>query len=360
MTDMNVHDILEEKAKRVDTIIEKYIPREYTKESMEFTLGKPRFSHDTEAATAAISKPVWDLLDRGGKRWRPALFLMVCDALGDDSKKYEDLVVLFEVIHEGTLLIDDIEDKSDLRRGKKAVHKIFGEDVAINAGNAMYYLPLLTLLRNTDVDEKTMLRIYEIYAQEMINLSFGQAMDIAWHNSLADADRISENEYLQMCAYKTGTLARMAARIGAVVTGAPEDMVEKIGVLAESIGIGFQIQDDLLNLTATSDKNQFVKDYIGSDITEGKRTLMVIHAMNNADEQEKNRLLEILKKHTKEEKEISEAIDIMKKSGSTDYAKNFARDHVTQAWDDVKDLIPETRAKQELEAFIKFAIEREY
>ncbi len=114
----------------------------------------------------------------------------------------------------------------------------------------MYYLPLLPLMaQRTKISAEMQRDVYEVYVQEMINLSMGQAMDIAWHRGIANADDLSEEDYLQMCAYKTGTLARMAAKMAAVLAGAEQTLVEKLGRFAESIGVAFQMQDDILDLT---------------------------------------------------------------------------------------------------------------
>ncbi|NIV44480.1 MAG: polyprenyl synthetase family protein, partial [Gammaproteobacteria bacterium] len=96
----------------------------------------------------AIAQPMWDFLERGGKRWRPALFLLVIEALGEDSEKFLDFAIIPEVIHNGTIMVDDVEDDSTFRRGKPCTHRIFGIDIAVNTGNAMYFLPLLTLIKN--------------------------------------------------------------------------------------------------------------------------------------------------------------------------------------------------------------------
>jgi len=350
--------ILAEKSIMIDQVLAKYVPRSYSKENLIWTLGKPRYTYSPEATNEAIAKPIWDFLDRGGKRWRPVLLLMVLEALGGNTKKYLDFVAIPELVHNGTIMVDDLEDDSELRRGKLCTHKLFGIDIAINAGNAMYYLPLLVLMRNKNkINQRTALRIYEIYAQEMINISFGQGMDIAWHRGLAGADEISEQEYLQMCAYKTGTLARMAAKIGAILAEASDDIVEKIGKLAESIGVAFQIQDDILNLVG----EEFQKGKgVGEDIHEGKRTLMIIHTIRNANELDRKRLIEILNMHTNDQKLITEAIEILKKYGSIDYAKSYARKIVQDSWKEVDKIIPENRAKLELKAFAQFLIEREY
>ncbi|MAH42895.1 hypothetical protein CL614_04195, partial [archaeon] len=331
-------------------------------DSMIFTSGTTQYKYSKEASNKAIADPIWNLLDRGGKRWRPVLFLLIAEALSNSDKieDFLDFVVIPEVVHNGTLMVDDIEDSSDLRRGKPCIHKIFGNDIAINAGNAMYFLPLLTIIKNTKLDDKTARRVYDIYSQEMINISFGQAYDIAWHKGIANADDITEQEYLQMCAFKTGTLARMSAKLAAALTGADDNTTNKIGHLAESIGIGFQIQDDILNLTATSGENQFTEEYLGSDISEGKRTLMVIYTLKNSSEKDKQRLLEILKIHTKDKEIIKEAISIIKNSKAIDYAKQRAKEIAQTSWNDVKDIIPENTAKNKLESFVNFLVERDY
>jgi len=357
---INIEEILKEKSKIIDKIIEKYIPREHDKKSLEFTMGKARYEYSIEAPNKVVSEPIWNLLDRGGKRWRPVLMMLIHDALGGDSKKHQDMVIIPEVIHNGTLMIDDIEDNSELRRGKPCTHKIFGIDIAINAGNVMYYLPFLALLRNKTMDEKTKVRIYETYLQEMINISFGQGMDIAWHNGKANADKITEPEYLQMCAYKTGTLARMSAKIGAILAGANDRTVEALGKLSESIGVGFQIQDDVLNLTATSGKNQFKEEYIGEDIHEGKRTLMVIYAIQHAGKKDAKRLIEILNMHTRDRELIDEAIQIMKNAGAIQYARDRAKEIISGAWKEAEPHLKAGKAKNQLAAFVKFSVEREY
>ncbi|MEM1566064.1 MAG: polyprenyl synthetase family protein [Candidatus Bathyarchaeia archaeon] len=354
---MNIEKLLEEKATLINKAIEKYIPRFFSKNALLFKVTPPRYSYNTEALNKAIAEPVWEFLDRGGKRWRPTLFLLICEALRKNPEDYLDYAIIPEVVHNGTLIIDDIEDSSEYRRGKPCTYKIYGLDIAINAGNAMYYLPLLPLMENREkIGAEKLARIYEIYVQEMINLSLGQAMDIAWHRGLADADRISEEDYLQMCAYKTGTLARMAAKIAAVLADANEELVEKLGLFAESIGIAFQIQDDILDLTGEEFAEK--KGGRGQDITEGKRTLMVIHTLRVANPNDRKRLIEILGMHTADQRLRDEAIAIMQKYGSIDYAKNFARKIVEESWKNVEKLLPPSDAKEKLNAFAKFLIER--
>jgi geranylgeranyl pyrophosphate synthase len=354
---IEVEKFLEQQVAIIDEMIEKYIPRKFAKDAVVFKLSPPRYAYNFEALNKAIAEPIWEFLDRGGKRWRPSLFLLICEALGKNPKDFLEYAIIPEVIHNGTLMIDDIEDQSKLRRGKPCTYKLFGLDVAINAGNAMYYLPLLSLVKNRGkIPTTTLNKVYEIYVQEMINLSFGQAMDIAWHKGLADADEIDEQDYLQMCAYKTGTLARIAAKLAAVLAGADDELTEKLGRFAEAVGVAFQIQDDVLDLIG--EEFAAKKGARGMDISEGKRTLIVIHTLQKATPKDRKRLVEILNLHTNEQKLRDEAIAIMEKYKAIDYAKDYARKIVRESWNSVDTLLPASAAKEKLRAFADYLIER--
>jgi geranylgeranyl diphosphate synthase type I len=354
---VDVERFLEEKAPLIDKAIEKYIPRKFSQDSVLFKVAPPRYSYNLETLNKAVAEPIWEILDRGGKRWRPALFLLICDALGWDSVGCLDFAIIPEVVHNGTLIVDDIEDSSELRRGKPCTYKIYGVDIAVNAGNAMYYLPLLPLMeKKAGLPPEKVRDVYEVYVEEMINLSMGQAMDIAWHRGIANADNLSEEDYLQMCAYKTGTLARMAAKLAAVLAGASEELVDKLGAFAESIGVAFQMQDDVLDLTGKEFAAK--KGGVGQDITEGKRTLMVIYTLKKASGADKKRLIQILNMHTSDQALRDEAIAIMHKYGAIEHVKQTATRMVEGSWSDAEKLLPTPQAKEKLKAFAEFLIKR--
>jgi geranylgeranyl diphosphate synthase type I len=354
---LDVEKFLEEKAPLIDKAIEKYLPRKFSKNSVLFKVNPPAYSYNLETLDKAIAGPVWDMLDRGGKRWRPGLFLLICEALSKKEDYCIDFSIIPEVIHNGTLVIDDIEDSSELRRGKPCSYKLYGSDIAINVGNAMYYLPLLPLMtQRVKLSPEVQRDVYEVYVQEMINLSMGQAMDIAWHRGIANADKLGEGDYLQMCAYKTGTLARMSAKIAAVLSGANKPLVEKLGRLAESIGVAFQMQDDILDLTGEEFAKK--KGGVGQDITEGKRSLMVIYTLKKANSNDKKRLIEILNMHTPDQKLRDEAIALMQKYGAMEHVKQTAERMVMESWSEVDKLLPTPAAKEKLKAFAEFLIKR--
>jgi len=352
----DVKDFLEKTAEIIDKKIEEYIPRKYEYNAIVFKLNPPRYKPDLEALDKAISEPIWEFLDRGGKRWRPALFLLILEALGGDSGKYLDFAIIPEVIHNGTLMADDIEDSSELRRGKPCTYRLFGVDIAVNVSDALFFLPMLVLIKKRDeVSPEKLNKLHEIFIQEMINLSFGQAIDIAWHRGLVSHE-ITEEQYLQMCMYKTGTLARMAARMAAVLADADDGVVEKMGRFAESIGVSFQIQDDILDVIGV----EFAKGKggLGMDITEGKRSLMVIHTLRMASPEDRERLLTILDMHTRDEKLRMEAINIIKKYGSIEHAKKVAEKLLRESLDDVNRILPPSKAKDLLIGLTKYLIER--
>lgn len=356
---------LKEKLKRnkeiIDDKLREFLPEEMSKEDIEKIVGEPKYDLDSEAINNAIAKPLWDIIGRGGKRWRPYLLLLIVEAMGEDPEDYLEFAILPEIVHNGTLVADDIEDKAEIRRGKPAIYKIYGDDISINLGESMYFIPTAILRRNKQgLSDEKLRKIYDVYSEEMTRVTFGQATDIYWHN-LEKGD-ITEREYFQMCSFKTGCLARMAAKIGAILAGGSESEINKISNFVEKLGIGFQIQDDILDIKSTLNENEkFGKQY-GNDIKEGKRTLIVIHTLDEANEEDRKRLLEILKKESESvsKKEVDQAIEIIKKYNSLEYAKNKARSLAEEAWDEVKGIIPEGKAKENLSDFVTFLVERDF
>lgn len=366
---IDVEKMLEEMSAKVNKAIEKWIPRKYDLDSLSFTLGPATYKYNTEAPTKAISEPVWNLLDRGGKRWRPALFLLISETLGLNADDFLDFVVFPELLHNGSIIIDDIEDMSNERRHERALHLIFGEDVAINAGNALYFLALLPLKKNIKkLNNDILRRLYELYCEEMMRISFGQAMDIAWHKGWANANDLAEQEYLEMCSNKTGCIARLASKTAAILANRDEKETTKIGEFAETVGIAFQIQDDVLNLTNKEFADS--KGGLGEDITEGKRSLPVVHTLQLAGGKDKERLREILKMHTFDQELRNEAITIIRKYNAISYAKDKAREMVKKAWNEIDEVLPEPedrqqggkeepKAKEKLRALAYYLIERD-
>jgi octaprenyl-diphosphate synthase len=216
--------------------------------------------------------PGRELLSRGGKRWRPLLMTLICEYLGGGGAALP-LTPLVEFCHNASLIHDDIEDNSDERRGKPAVHLIHGIDAAVNGGCFLYFLPLACIESWTGAEKDPAL-IWRIWGEYMRRLHLGQAMDIHWHRDFSSLPSIGE--YYVMCGLKTGCLARLAAVLGVyAVPGLTKDRKEPaagaFGDAAEKLGVGFQILDDVKNLRGgISGKKR------GDDVVEGKKSLPVL------------------------------------------------------------------------------------
>ena len=351
---VDIESYLKENSKQVDEEIEKLVPHKISKEWLDFALGKADYSYDVESIQKGLVEPVWDLLDRGGKRWRPILMLLCCKAVGGNAEKARPFTVFPELIHNATLVEDDIEDDSKLRRGKPCIHCIFGIDISVNAGSSMYILPNIMLFKNMQkLDEKTRGKIYDLTWEELLRVHIGQATDIYWHKG--KKANITEAEYLQMCVNKTGVLARYSCRLGALLGKGSQKQIEALGKFGESIGVAFQIQDDILNLVG----EEFQKGKgVGEDIHEGKRTLMVIYTLGKASETEKKRLVEILNSHPESQETIDEAIEIIKKYKAIEYAREKANQIVKDAWKKVDKVLPKSEAKGILKDFADFMVSR--
>ena len=214
-----------------------------------------------------INAPALDLIARGGKRWRPLLMMLFYQLYksDDDILAFTPLV---ELPHNGTLIIDDIEDSSDFRRGKPAVHLIYGTDLSINTGNFLYFLPHICIDSSSFKDE-IKLAAYRYYNDSMTHLHIGQGLDILWHR---DKDYIpSEDEYMTMCSFKTGALSQLSGRLGVRAGGGSEETALAMGKACQQMGVGFQILDDVTNLTTGNPGKKR-----GDDIVEGKKSLPVI------------------------------------------------------------------------------------
>ncbi|MCF7953740.1 MAG: polyprenyl synthetase family protein [Spirochaetales bacterium] len=300
--------------------------------------------------------PARNLIKRGGKRWRPLMMVWVAEMLGGKERAEiaYSLTPVVEYPHNGSLIVDDIEDGSDLRRGKPAVHTIYGTDFSINAGNLMYYLPT-SCIDGADLSREEKLQVYQIYSKYLRRVHFGQGFDISWHN---DSSYIPDVEsYEQMCRLKTGCLAGMAAEIGAVAAGASRDMILASGRIAETMGLAFQIRDDVQNLTTGNPGKMR-----GDDIVEGKKSLPLILFVQKFPEK-RDDLIEIMRSVQQEaenhadasalQDQIEKAVRMMEKAGVIAEAKSRAGRLFDDVINEMEMLYPASGAKEEMLAMFQ-------
>lgn len=287
----------------------------------------------------------------GGKRWRPQLMLLVAKMLGGEKalRAAQQLVSVVELSHNGSLIIDDIEDGSTVRRGKPAVHITFGEDLSINGGNFLYYL-CTKAIDEAPVTERVKLLVYQIYAKYMRRLHLGQGMDIVWHRRKEIIPTVQQ--YEQMCIFKTGSLAAMSAQIGAAVAVDDRNILSQVGVIAEQLGVGFQIQDDVMNLeTGNPGKQQ------GDDIMEQKKSLPIILYVTEFPQQKEAlfSLFQLTREQGYEQSRlaITNFIEKMKQTGTLEKAKRRAHLLGAQAIEQSKSLFAPSQEREQLISLIQ-------
>ena len=268
---------------------------------------------------AEIEAPGRDLLERGGKRWRPLLLALTCRLCHGPEAAAVALAPLVELAHTGSLIIDDIEDGADLRRGAPAAHIRHGLDLAINAGNLLYFLPE-SCIAAADLEPATELQVHRLYLRAMLRLHYGQGLDILWHREPA---RVPEPaEYFTMCRCKSGSLAGLATGLGAVLAGAPAELAALLRRAGEEFGVCFQIIDDVRNLTTGNPGKRR-----GDDLLEGKKSLPVILYCNR-DAASRRRMVERLAACSAAgagDDAVEETIALLDRAGTIEQARGEAR-----------------------------------
>ena len=285
----------------------------------------------------------------GGKRLRPVLVMLTYEAVGGESNKSLPFGIALEIIHNFTLVHDDIMDQDDLRRGVPTVHNVFGQSTAINAGDALL-ARAFEILSTVELEDSKLRALNSEVATMVRQLGEGQQSDLDFEDTLD----ISADKYLEMIEKKTGLMFRMAAKGGAIIGNGAEEQINAMAEYGRLIGIGFQIWDDVLDIKRSRDMKSF-----GSDIRAGKKTLMMVYALEHAQPEDKDRLINILGNRTASAQEITEAIAILTRVGAIDYTQNLAGEYATRAREQLK-VLPESESKRTLEEFVEFMVKRDF
>ena len=239
------------------------------------------FSFIEKNSPAGLYDPMKYVLSGGGKRIRPMITILSCEAFGGTFEDSIDAAVAMEILHNFTLVHDDIMDNADTRRGEPTVHKKWDINTAILAGDGLLGLAYRSLLRT---DTPHIGEITKAFTEGMIDVCEGQSFD----KEFELRDDVNIDEYLMMIGMKTSRLLETCAVIGVLIAGGKSNDVETMKNYAENIGMAFQIQDDLLDITA--DEKEFGKK-IGGDILEGKKTYLLLNALAKADDPAQTALL---------------------------------------------------------------------
>lgn len=256
------------------------------------------------------------LVDAGGKRLRPAVLILAAEAVGSNLKTVLPAAVAVELVHNFTLIHDDIMDRDDVRRGRPAVHKIWGEAGAILAGDTLYS-KAFEILSKVENEPVRILKCMDVLSKTCTEICEGQWLDMDFEKR----EKVSKSGYIEMVEKKTSVLYAAAAKIGALLGGASDEVAEALSEYGRLIGIGFQMYDDVLDMVSPEEVLGKVR---GSDLMEGKHTLIVIDAF------EKGVKLDIFGKGEATQEETDEAVSILTECGSIDYVKNLAISYINE------------------------------
>lgn len=367
-------DVLTEKRSKVWPVIEKYL------NDLTSFPDYCRIPQKYSSLSSFHQKMVSDYPQRKGKYLRPTLVLLTAEAMGFPQGDTLQTAAAMQVSEDWILNHDDIEDDSLRRRGKPALHKLYGKELAINAGDGLHVLMWKMLLDNlarlastrlaakpAEVSAKSRrgylkgTRIMEEFYQMLNRTVLGQTIEIKWTQE-GKMD-LSDEDILFILESKTGyyTIAG-PMRLGAILAGASEKQLTDIYEFGKVLGRSFQIVDDLLDLTSDF-KGQ--KKQTGNDIYEGKRTIILMHLFQTISAGDKKKLLAIMEKprEKKTEKEVKWVVEKMREYGSLDYSRKMAEKFAKEAekiFEKKLGFLDHQPAREQLKAGIDFIVKRKY
>ncbi len=298
-----------------------------------------------------LSDAMMHLIQGGGKRLRATLPWLVGKAVGDSHSGLLDIGAAIEIVHNFTLVHDDIMDDDDTRRGLNAVHIEYGLPTAINAGDAMLAIAFERLVSAKGLDNKDVAAMVNRLAWMVRRVSEGQQLDIEFEDRIA----VSEEDYFEMIEGKTAVMFLTCAEIGSRMSGADDETIQCMADWGLAVGLCFQLMDDLIDVLSDSDT---LGKPAGSDLAQGKRTLMVIHALSQEDSQPQRDLLAVLGKgESATQDEIDVGLKALADLGSIQYAREKAEMYHSNAHAQL-DRLPQSPALIALRELTDYQLKR--
>lgn len=312
----------------------------------------PRGSH--EDMDKYLYDPLLHFSENGGKRHRPLICIAACMAVGGNADQAVSAASAIEHFQTAALIHDDIADDAILRRGEPCLHLTEGLGIAINAGDLALMLVNGTVIKDESLDDSVKVRV----VGELIDMTRrtveGQALDLGWARDMRYD--ITPEDYLVMATHKTAHYSgAVPLAIGAIVGGGTETQIEALRNYGLDTGLAFQIQDDLLNLIGDEEST---KKGFRDDITEGKRTLIVVHALQSLKGKDRDRLIEILSSSERDPQVLAEAVQLMEDAGSISYARNYAENLTSIAKNRMRDMVEPSDARNLLESMADWFVSR--
>ncbi|MDO8551436.1 MAG: polyprenyl synthetase family protein [bacterium] len=352
----NFEELLKEKRQIIWAEIEKYLKEPLSlPEDLKIP---PLYSKEADFHWQVVS----EYPQRKGKYLRPILLLLTAEALGVSEEKALKTAAAMQISEDWILGHDDFEDDSMERRGDKALHRLYGPYLAVNAGDALHVVMWKVLSDNKDVigTELTYSILDEFY-QMLTRTILGQTVEIKWRDE-GKIDLTDEDCFFIIDGKTVYYTIAGPMRLGAILAGATKKQLGYLYEFAKPLGRCFQIKDDLLDLTSDF---AGLKKQKGNDIYESKRTIMLMHLFRSVDSKEKKKLGEIMskKRGEKTKGEVDWVLKLMKKYKSLEYGQNMAEKLAEEARGIFKrklNFLVHEPARGQLEEAITFILKREY
>ena len=303
-----------------------------------------KFRQSMKSSVPLLDKITHYIVKRKGKQIRPMFVFLSAQALGGITESTHRGAALIELLHTATLVHDDVVDDSFERRGFFSINALWKNKIAVLVGDYLLSRGLLLAIKNKEFKQ------LEIVSAAVEGMSEGELLQIEESRGV----NLKEDIYFEIIRQKTATLIASCCACGASSAGANDEMIEKMRNIGEKIGIAFQIKDDLFDYGLGGK----IGKPTGIDIKEKKSTLPLIYALNNASSRDKRRILRIVKRNSKNKKEVDHVINYVLKSGGIEYSDEKMRNYASNAIDEIKSL-PETEARNSLIQLVQFTIDRE-
>jgi geranylgeranyl diphosphate synthase type I len=260
-----------------------------------------------------------------GKSIRSVLCLLSCQAVGGETSKLIPAAAAVELIHSFSLIHDDIEDASCERHHRPTVWRLWGQSQAINAGDAMFTLAYLALvkLKGKGIADEKIVSSAKMLSRACLDLCEGQYLDVEYEKRLD----ISVDDYLDMAGKKTAALFAVATSLGAYLGGKDGRLVEVFHVFGRELGVAYQICDDILGIWGAEEST----GKSSGDISQRKKTLPVVYALENSSGGTRRKLEKLYSRKSIGDEDIREVMRILERLGARDYAENLAEQHYCKA-----------------------------
>jgi geranylgeranyl diphosphate synthase type I len=339
---LEIEKMIKERAALVDSEIARILNNGETK---EFYKG---IGNNQDTLYDSLKHVIWS----GGKRIRPVMCMLACEAVGGDPTKILPTAAGIEFLHTFTLVHDDVMDNAPLRRGVPSIHSIWGEPIAITAGDALFSLAFKAIASNANVkgiSPHKVKKVLDLATEKCLDLARGQTLDLLFEK----AEDVKLQDYLEMVKLKTSSLIEFSLQAGAILGGGTPKEIEALGKFGSLAGTAFQIQDDILDVEGKdTGKMQCI------DLYKGKKTFVVIHTLEKAPPDKKHRLLNFLSKKTKRSSDIKEIMQMIRNSKSIEYAKRTTRRLMKNA-ESCLDCLRKSKGKENLKKLVKYLMYRE-